>query len=344
MTKQLKQSIKLLDKAISSWDTQKAIEASNVEATTRDFLIHPFFELLGYQRIDDFVHEYVADVGGKQGRKADVAITLGMGSPQIIVECKRAGASFTDNDFRQLNGYIHYTPSAHIGILTNGVIYNFYLRQKGSSTGLNPEPFFSFDLNKYDRADLELLALFYRPTIDLQTIFSEAEDILFLNQFDNALISVFQSKTEGFVKDICYQMGAKRVSERLRNQVTELINSMSIKAAAEGLLRAENDSRSSGIITTTEELKGYNVIRTILAMSSKIKDEEMTRIGYRDYKGSFSILADDNQQKRIAVLDLGPGKKTLTIAGIKHDIDSVSPVVIKRFQSQLIDSALHCLG
>ena len=66
-SKRLKQTVNLLEKAISSWDFDKAIDASNDEATTRDFLIHPFFELLGYQRIDDFTHEYIADVGGKRG-------------------------------------------------------------------------------------------------------------------------------------------------------------------------------------------------------------------------------------------------------------------------------------
>lgn len=343
-SKRLKQTTKLLEKAFSTWDFKKAIEASNDEATTRDFLIHPFFELLGYKRIDDFTHEYIADVGGKRGRRVDVAITLGMGNPQIIVECKRAGASFSDNHFRQLNEYIHYTPSSDIGILTNGTTYNFYLRPKGSATGLNADPFFKFNLEDYDRSDLETLALFYRPTIDLKAIVAEAEDILFLNRFDNALVEVFKTKSDGFIKDICYQMGAQRVSPQLKEQVADLVNSMSLKAAAETLYQAESDSRSSGIITTDEELKAYNIIRTILAMSSKIKDDQMSRIGYRDYKGFFSILVDDNQLKRVAVLNLSPSKKSISIDGLEHDLESVSPVVLKKFKNQLIDAALKCMG
>ena len=343
-SKRLKQTTKLLEKAFSSWDFDKAIDASNDEATTRDFLIHPFFELLGYQRIDDFTHEYNADVGGKRGRRVDVAITLGMGNPQMIVECKRASAALSDNHFRQLNEYIHYTPSSDIGILTNGTLYNFYLRPKGSTTGLSIDPFFTFNLEEYDSGDLETLALFYRPTINLKAVIAEAEDILFLNRFDNALVEVLKTKPDGFIKEICYQMGAQRVSPQLKEQVAELVNSMSIKAAAESLFQAESASRSSGIVTTDEELKGYNIIRTILAMSSKIKDDQMSRIGYRDYKGFFSILVDDNQQKRVAVLDLSPSKKIITINGIEHDIDKVSPVVLKKFKSQLIESALRCLA
>ena len=79
-------------------------------------------------------------------------------------------------------------------------------------------------------------------------------------------------------------------------------------------------------------------------MSSKIKDTEMSRIGYRDYKGFFSILVDDNQQKRVAVLGLSPSQKRITINGVTHDLESVSPLTLKKFKSQLIESALTCLS
>ena len=81
-------------------------------------------------------------------------------------------------------------------------------------------------------------------------------------------------------------MGAQRVSPQLKEQVAELVNSMSIKAAAEACFKPV--SRSSGIVTTDEELKGYNIIRTILAMSSKIKDDQMS-IPIPDYKGFFTF-------------------------------------------------------
>ena len=66
----------------------------------------------------------------------------------------------------------------------------------------------------------------------------------------------------------------------------------------------EIQNSNSGIITTGEEIKAYNVIKTILAMSSKIKNSEMERISYRDMKGSFAILIDDNGRKKICSLIL----------------------------------------
>ena len=343
-SKRLKQVVRQLEKSLSSWDFDKAIKASNDETTTRDFIIHPFFDLLGYQRIDDFTHEYIADVGGKRGRRVDIAVTLGKGNPQFIVECKKVGTSFSDNHFRQLNEYIHYTPSADIGILTNGVRYDFYLRNNDSTTGLHNAPFFSFDLSDFDRGDLETLALFYRPTISVASILEEAGEIMFLNKFDKALADVLSEKTDGFVKDVCRQMGVQRVSEKLKGQVSDLINSISLRSAVELVSQNESDSRSSGIITTEEELRSYNIIRTVLAMSSKIKNDQMARITYRDYKSLFKVLVDDNQQKTIATLELNSSKKKIWIEDICYDLEDTSAVSITKFKRELIEAAIVALG
>ena len=62
----------------------------------------------------DFSHEILADVGGKRGRKVDIAVTLGGNKPLILVECKRAGTNLNDNHFRQLNEYCRNITSANL--------------------------------------------------------------------------------------------------------------------------------------------------------------------------------------------------------------------------------------
>ena len=73
--KNLKQTIKSIKNSLDNWDYEKAIVNSNDETTTRAFLIHPFFDLLNYDQIDDYTHEYIADLGSKRGKKVDIAIT-----------------------------------------------------------------------------------------------------------------------------------------------------------------------------------------------------------------------------------------------------------------------------
>jgi hypothetical protein len=62
------------------------------------------------------------------------------------------------------------------------------------------------------------------------------------------------------------------------------------------LVKKEAAISNIGIITTEEEVKADNVI---LDMSSKFKNSDLDRIGFRDLKGFFLILLDDNQKKRI---------------------------------------------
>lgn len=75
-------------------------------------------------------------------------------------------------------------------------------------------------------------------------------------------------------------MGGKRVTDRIAQKITELINSISIKGIYERLVIEEAKINSSGVITTDEEIKAFNVIKTVLAMSSKFKNTELERISY----------------------------------------------------------------
>jgi hypothetical protein len=76
-SKRLKQISNQISKSFENWDFAKAIEFSTDETQTRDFLIEPFFELLNYNKMDDYLHEYIADMGTKRGRRVDMAISFG---------------------------------------------------------------------------------------------------------------------------------------------------------------------------------------------------------------------------------------------------------------------------
>ena len=134
------------------------------------------------------------------------------------------------------------------------------------------------------------------------------------------------------------------MSEKLKGQVSDLINSISLRSAVELVSKNESDSRSSGIITTDEELRSYNIIRTVLAMSSKIKNDQMARITYRDYKSLFKVLVDDNQQKTIATLELDSSKKKIWIEDICYDKEDTSAVSIAKFKRELIEAAIVALS
>jgi hypothetical protein len=341
-SKKLKQITNQLKKSLESWDYNKAINYSKDETQTRDNLIHPFFNYLNYNKLDDYTHEYVADIGEKKGRKVDIAITLGKKEPIMLVECKSASTKLNDNHFRQLNEYCLYTPSAKIGILTNGIIYNFYTVNNREKKGLNSKPFFSFNLVDYDNSSLEILALFNRQNIEINDILQEAEDVYFLENFDNALYKTL-TDNDDLVKLVFKNMGGLRATEKSLSQIKSLINSISLKTAVDKLTQKEISESNTGVITTAEEIKAYNIIKTILAMSNKIKTAEIERISYRDLKNSFTILVDDKQTKNICSLVFKEKIKVIEINGDRYDLEEVSVAAITKLKKELIDSALKNL-
>jgi len=342
-SKRLKQIVNQLRKSLENWDISKGIINSQDETGTRDFLINPFFDILNYRKMDDYTHEYVADMGDKKGRRVDMAIFLGGKNPEILVECKKATMKLTDNHFRQLNEYCLYTPSVKIGIITNGIKYDFYTRSGDNNSILNETPFFSFDLSNYEYSDLDMLALFNRQSIEIKDIIAEAEEIYFINNFDTALFNTLDNPSEDLIKLIFKNMGGKRINDKISKQIEGLINSISLRTALEKIVQKEILESNSGIITTEEEIKAYNVIKTIMAMSSKFKNSDLDRISYRDFKGSFKVLVDNKQTKCICSIVLKENSKFIEINGVRNEIADMSIASFTKYKRELVESALNNL-
>ena len=104
-------------------------ESIQTEEATKMSLIVPFFQILGYDVFNpsEFCPEYTADVGIKKGEKVDYAI-LDNGDPIVLIECKWCGEQL-DKHSSQLFRYFS-TTTAKFGILTNGIILFFLIKDK----------------------------------------------------------------------------------------------------------------------------------------------------------------------------------------------------------------------
>ena len=74
-------------------------------------------------------------------------------------------------------------------------------------------------------------------------------------------------------------------------------------------------------------------------MSSKVKVSDLDRITYRDYKGFFSILVDNNQRKTICAFKLSETKKILFVGSEEYSIENVDVKTITNFKREISDSA-----
>ncbi|MCY3906184.1 MAG: type I restriction enzyme HsdR N-terminal domain-containing protein [Anaerolineaceae bacterium] len=137
------------------------------EQATKQFLVIPFLEKLGYRNNPaDIVPEPPADIG-KKGEKADYAI-LRDGKPVILVECKSADTNLNSENRSQLSRYFVAT-DARYGILTNGVEYQFYTDLCKRNV-MDKSPFLTVDLRDLDDETVTEVARFAKSAFDAQAI------------------------------------------------------------------------------------------------------------------------------------------------------------------------------
>ena len=79
-------------------------------------------------------------------------------------------------------------------------------------------------------------------------------------------------------------------------------------------------------------------------MSSKFKNIDLDRVGFRDFKGSFKILVDGKQTKCICSVTIGKNKKHIEINNIKHEVEDMSVATLTKLKKELVQSALENLN
>jgi len=327
-----------LEKLFSKWDYQKAIKLSDNESKTRDYLIEPFFNMLGYNKMDHYSHEYGLRFGKGSVKKVDMVVTINGKNPVMLVECKKSTSNLSASNQKQLAKYYDNHKESKIGILTNGIVYEFYAVKWNNDKKLSDKPFLVFDLKDFTRADLDDIANFHIQIFDVRNILEMSEEKYFLDDFNAALTKTLFPVSDELIKAVYQNMGGKRLTDRIQKRLGNLINSFSLQNSVEKIKAMEGKSSASGIYTTAEELKAYQIIKTILVMNPKIKPHS-DRIGYKDYKGQFKIVFDDMPSKEVCNLTLTNSLKRIAFGKETTDLDRISTVELSRFRKKLVDNA-----
>lgn len=288
---------------IFSSNIKDKLQHIDTEETTKTALILPFLrELMGYDTANpaEVKAEYTADIGAKRGEKIDLAI-LNEGHEIIMIECKPVQSELSSNHISQLYRYFNITDS-EIGILTNGLIYQFYT--DSIKTGqMDKSPFLEVDLLDLSEKEITELKKFTKANFDISKIKSKVDDLKYAHDIHKILSDEIESPSEDFVRVITKQaydgVFTKNVKDKfykiIKNEFKEVINEK-VEIRLNNALEKNNtsevpvDSNDDGIITTKEEFEGYYIIKSI---ASKIVDPE--RIHIRDFKTYCNVLLDNNK-------------------------------------------------
>lgn len=295
------------------------------EEATKNAFIMPFIsQVLGYDVFNplEVMPEFTADHGTKKGEKVDYAI-MQDGEVRILIECKKIGDELNVKHASQLFRYFSVT-NARIAILTNGRIFHFFT-DLDSPNIMDKRPFLVLDLLDVDETILPELKKITKETFDLDSIISSAEELKYVGALKRELASIFKELPSEFVKLLMASVSDKRATadnlalfkdltdkalkQFLKEQVNDRLKTalgdpgMSLPESSEESTITPSERTSEpqpdekGIVTTEEELAGYQIVKAIAC--SEVKPQ---RIAYRDAKSYFAILLDDNNRKQIARL------------------------------------------
>jgi hypothetical protein len=168
------------------------------EEASKIHLVMPFLEQLGYsiKNYDVLIPEYPVNLvenGKSTVKRADFAIMdVVKQIPAIVVECKSISeGTKKSSHWDQLKKYFENTP-AQFGLLTDGLIYSFYTAVSDKDSHLNPDSCFAFNLMDFNEADLEMLELFSRSKLNIDTIFDailKQQKKVLLQQFMDGILT-----------------------------------------------------------------------------------------------------------------------------------------------------------
>lgn len=293
---------------IFTTNIKEKLKHIDTEETTKIALITPFIRLMGYDTTNpaEVRAEYVADVGSKRGEKIDLAI-LNEGSEIILIECKSAHTELSSEHLSQLYRYFNITDS-EIGILTNGIKYQFYTDSIKPGK-MDKSPFFEVDLLNLNDKDIHELTKFTKVNFDISKIKSKVDDLKYAHDIHKIISSEIDSPSEELVKVITKQAYDGVITQNVRDKFYKIIKnefkeviSEKVELRLNNALEQNNEDyvpvlieNDKGIVTTNEEYEGHYIIKSIAA---KIINPE--RIYLRDFKSYCNVLLDDNKYYPVA--------------------------------------------
>ncbi|MCU7974004.1 type I restriction enzyme HsdR N-terminal domain-containing protein [Shewanella sp. SW36] len=261
------------------------------EEATKNALVMPFLHtVLGYDVFNpsEVVPEFTADTIGKKGEKVDYAL-IKEGEVQILIECKKYNEKLSIKHASQLFRYFSVT-NARLAILTNGTEYQFYT-DLDAPNKMDEKPFLILDLENIDEHLIPEVKKLTKNSFDVNSIVSAAGELKYLSQIKRIISEQFKEPEEEFIRFFASRAYDGVLTSKVKHQFAEITH----KALRQFLNDSINERLKSAIgndkptdenknlidtpipsndekikvVTTEEEIDGFNVIKAILRQKNR---------------------------------------------------------------------------
>lgn len=305
------------------------------EEATKVSLVQPFIALLGYDDRDptEVAAEHAADFSEKYRNRVDYAILKDM-SPVIAVECKSVGNGKKD-DRGQLKAYFNACKTVKLGILTDGIVYEFFVDSDEPNL-MDQEPFLTVDFaavaaGRITDTMLDGLQSLIKTEFDPTSVAENARMNLTYLAFHAYLTAQFSAPTIEFTRFLLRENNIKhvrvaaienyreiaktafhdvfnaRVLQRLDITATSVQKSAPPRTPEVVAVTALQPEKAPQ--TNAKEIEIFEEIRRRLAFLSSGDPDlfaHISQIGYRDYQGKFTVFFQKERKGRL--IDVIEGK------------------------------------
>lgn len=312
------------------------IEHVTNEGVTRNALVEPFIRALGYDpsHPKEVLAEFGANVdvpGVIRDKRVDYAL-FQEGKPIILIECKHHKCNLMTG-YAQLFAY--YTPTAaRIGILTNGLIYQFYADLEKPGV-MDKKPFLELDMQSFQPGLAQELKRLTKATFDMDEAISAATELKYTRGIKALLKKQMAEPDEKFVRfffdSLCpdnnfvgklkgdfVKLAPKAFRDFIRDEIDDLLvkaTTPPIEPVTPPVEISVEPPAEGKIETTTEETEAFYIVKSILYGTLPIEDVEFRdKVGYSNvlHKGKNNrplcrFYFNNPNSKRIGLFDKGGG-------------------------------------
>ena len=283
-------------------------ETITTEEATKTSFVLPLLQILGYDIFNpkELLPECVSDIGSKKGEKVDYLLYKD-NNPTLIIECKKWSEDLNLH-VNQLVRYYH-TSKVKFGLLTNGLEYHFFTDLDQPNI-MDTLPFFSFNVLNFSDSDINNFIKFSKKLYDIDNIVLMAENLKYLSKCKNIILKELHSPSDEFIKLISKQIYSGRFTQKVNDKFKNLISTALTELFPPVISIEEEKSK---VITTEEELALYNDILINLPEYKNI-------LSYKDFKGHFSIILNNNTRQCVLKALFNTKKKYIMLIDGENEL------------------------
>lgn len=270
----------------------RQLKVLDTEEKTKNALLLPFFEMLGYDpfNVQEVQPGHAVELEEAGRKEVDYAVNID-GSPAMLFQCKEVTVGRKAFEDHSLYRHLDELEASVVG-LTNGLSYWFYT-EVATLGGTNDLPFLKFDLFDYEPDEVTDLKRLTKSNFDAEEIFSLAFERQHTELLEGYFAQQQEEPDEHFVRFIATQIHEGGVSEdfvgRLQPVVQEVLQNAGIDRDTDMLVQ-----NPGGDASVPSEETDQGAEASVVENENGIPDERSSRTDGVDQENQEEVPSEEN--------------------------------------------------